>query len=308
MADSSKTQNIRISYVSPGARPPIYIAGSFTDPPWQPEELDYVLEQPGDMDSGTPSECSLYRFVKSVQIGEGRWQYKFRLGLGDWWVCDEHTEKITDGLGNENNVVTVDALQFPSRGPDNVPSDGTFGAENHQSTQMQERVTEKEVADQKTQLETGGPPLDRKSDYNVDTKKVEELDTRSKSQKNKCSPLSPGQFTLDNEISGNPDSKAKHANGLNDDQEIYQEKKLSPFEDKLIVKVEDTESQPLIAQGGADQEGSRRRRIGGKLFSTSSLEISDNTKPSTAGFGSFWKWLLDWLDSLFGRLFEPRRP
>lgn len=93
MAGSSNIQNIRISYVSPEARPPIFIAGSFTDPPWQPEELDYVLKQPDDIESGTPSELSQYRFAKSVQIGEGRWQYKFRLGLGDWWVCDEHTEK-----------------------------------------------------------------------------------------------------------------------------------------------------------------------------------------------------------------------
>lgn len=93
MAASSKTQNIQISFVSPGARPPIFVAGSFTDPPWQPQELDYVLEQPDDMRRGTEPEPSQYRFVKTVQVGQGRWQYKFRLGLGDWWVCDENTEK-----------------------------------------------------------------------------------------------------------------------------------------------------------------------------------------------------------------------
>lgn len=91
MSGSLKIQNIQISYVSTGAQPPIFVAGSFTDPPWQPQELDYVLEQPDstDIQSGT----SQYRFAKNVQVGEGRWQYKFRLGLGDWWVCDEHTEK-----------------------------------------------------------------------------------------------------------------------------------------------------------------------------------------------------------------------
>lgn len=93
MAGSSKTQNIKITYVSPRARPPIFVAGSFTDPPWQPQELEYVLEQPDDIGTDIQSETSQYRFFRTFQVEEGRWQYKFRLGFGDWWVCDEHTEK-----------------------------------------------------------------------------------------------------------------------------------------------------------------------------------------------------------------------
>ena len=42
-----------------------------------------VLEQPDDMWTGNQSIISQYRFVKCFQVGEGTWQYKFRLGLGD---------------------------------------------------------------------------------------------------------------------------------------------------------------------------------------------------------------------------------
>lgn len=204
-------------------------------------------------------------------------------------------------------MVTVEAPQFPSRGPDHVSGDGTLSAEN-QSTQMQERVKEKEVADQKTLLEIKRTSWGGTSDYNVDSNAVEVLDTRSKSQNNKCSPLSQGQFTLDDEISGSPDSEAKHAIELNRYQEKYQEEEFSPLEEKLTTEVEDTESQHRRAQGGADQQGSRRRRTSGKPFSISSPESSDNTRPSKTGFGSFWELLLEWLYSVFGRLFGSRRP
>lgn len=75
MAGSSKMQNIQISFVSPRARPQIFVAGPFTEPPWQPQELDYVLEQLDDMRMGTESEPGQYRFFKTVQVGQGRWQY-----------------------------------------------------------------------------------------------------------------------------------------------------------------------------------------------------------------------------------------
>ena len=28
-------------------------------------------------------------FFKDFYVTEGHWQYKFRLGPGDWWVCNE---------------------------------------------------------------------------------------------------------------------------------------------------------------------------------------------------------------------------
>lgn len=92
MSGSSKFQNVRISYTSPGAEPPIFVAGSFTDPPWQPQELEYELENHNALGKEAPSGEIQYKFAKNIRIAEGQWQYKFRLGLGDWWACDKHKE------------------------------------------------------------------------------------------------------------------------------------------------------------------------------------------------------------------------
>ena len=75
MADSTATVTVSITYERPGTTPPIFIAGSFTNPVWQPIELDHqkVNEE--------------YLFSKSFEIVPGTYRYKFRVGCGDWWVC-----------------------------------------------------------------------------------------------------------------------------------------------------------------------------------------------------------------------------
>ena len=69
-----------VTFASPGARPPVFVAGAFTTPPWEPSELE------------AETEHGEYKFHKQFEVKEGRWQYKFRLGLGNWWVCDKNTE------------------------------------------------------------------------------------------------------------------------------------------------------------------------------------------------------------------------
>jgi hypothetical protein len=70
-----------ITYERPGTTPPIFVAGSFTEPPWQPIELDHqqVNEE--------------HVFSKKFDITPGKHQYKFRLGHGDWWACDDTKDK-----------------------------------------------------------------------------------------------------------------------------------------------------------------------------------------------------------------------
>ena len=48
-----------------------------------------------------------YRFFKSFDVEEGEYQYKFRLGPGDWWACDESRPTVDDGMGNKNNLLAV---------------------------------------------------------------------------------------------------------------------------------------------------------------------------------------------------------
>jgi hypothetical protein len=72
---------VNITYERSGTTPPIFVAGSFTEPAWQPIELDH--QQVNDE----------YVFSKTFDITPGTHQYKFRIGLGDWWVCDDTKDK-----------------------------------------------------------------------------------------------------------------------------------------------------------------------------------------------------------------------
>ena len=68
---------IVISYSNPGTKPPIYLAGSFCD--WQPQEMRHTIDGQGE-----------YTFTKEVEVKGGKeYQYKFRVGEGDWWLLNE---------------------------------------------------------------------------------------------------------------------------------------------------------------------------------------------------------------------------
>ncbi|MCJ1248007.1 hypothetical protein MMC30_005222 [Trapelia coarctata] len=104
MSASSK-QLVRITYTSPGIQPPVFVAGAFTDPPWQPCEMEHV--RPASYPSTDLEGKAVYSFFKEFNVTEGRWQYKFRLGPGDWWACDETAEIVTDDAGNRNNLLVI---------------------------------------------------------------------------------------------------------------------------------------------------------------------------------------------------------
>lgn len=81
---ASKSVPISITYASPGAMPPVYVAGDFTG--WQAIEMDYTTKDGEN------------HFFKEVHVNAGsKHQYKFRLGPGDWWVLNEDapTGKLT---------------------------------------------------------------------------------------------------------------------------------------------------------------------------------------------------------------------
>ena len=89
-------QTVEIRYTSPGLQPPVYIVTSLSDPAWEPLEMSNHQEDGGE-----------HGFEKSFEAEEGEYQYKFRLGPGDWWVHDESKPTVDDGFGNKNNVVVV---------------------------------------------------------------------------------------------------------------------------------------------------------------------------------------------------------
>lgn len=96
MAGSEATYPIKITFDSPGACPPVYVAGSFTVREWHPQELNYSVNERKD---NKTSEQPSYTFFRTFDVPVGTFQYKFRLGIGDWWVCDSNGE-IGRSLGS----------------------------------------------------------------------------------------------------------------------------------------------------------------------------------------------------------------
>lgn len=90
-------RKVTITYAAPGLRAPVYITTSLSDPAWDIIEMAHVRTPHGDL-----------LFHIDFDATEGEYQYKFRLGPGDWWVCDESKPTIEDGLGNRNNILHIE--------------------------------------------------------------------------------------------------------------------------------------------------------------------------------------------------------
>lgn len=73
---------VTITYRKPGTSPPVFVAGSFSDPAWRPHEMTPVVNDQGE-----------YVFERVVEASEGtEIQYKFRVGPGDWWALNDDAE------------------------------------------------------------------------------------------------------------------------------------------------------------------------------------------------------------------------
>ena len=97
-ASDSRDFILTITYAKPGTRPPVFLAGSFSSPTWEPREMSYTERSPAD-GSGDVQ----FQFYANEKVGRGTWQYKFRLGPGDWWVLDDQAET---GMRFGNLVLT----------------------------------------------------------------------------------------------------------------------------------------------------------------------------------------------------------
>ena len=94
-------QHVTVEYSSPGLQPPVYILTSLSEPQWEPVEME-----------AKDKDGAEYRFCRAFDVEEGEYQYKFRLGPGDWWVCDESRPTVDDGMGNKNNLLPVKSQEL----------------------------------------------------------------------------------------------------------------------------------------------------------------------------------------------------
>lgn len=72
--------SVTVRFSKSGLQPPVFLAGSFSD--WQPQEMHHIL-----------SEHNEHEYYRQVEVESGKeYQYKFRIGEGDWWVLDEGSQ------------------------------------------------------------------------------------------------------------------------------------------------------------------------------------------------------------------------
>jgi hypothetical protein len=95
-SNAAMAHKVTVTYSSPGLQPPVYITTSLSEPQWDLLEMDCKRTPNGE-----------HEFAKTFHAAEGEYQYKFRLGPGDWWVCDESKPTVADGFGARNNRLMV---------------------------------------------------------------------------------------------------------------------------------------------------------------------------------------------------------
>lgn len=107
MVETTGKQSVRITLRHSGLHPPIYILASFTDPPWEPHEMNYGQESMPD--TRNPGMLLWeHMFWRRFDISPGIWKYKYRVGQYNWIIYDAQAEKEIDSSGEEYNVLRVE--------------------------------------------------------------------------------------------------------------------------------------------------------------------------------------------------------
>ncbi|KAI0901491.1 hypothetical protein F4806DRAFT_2575 [Annulohypoxylon nitens] len=133
-----------------GISSPVYVAGSFSNPPWQPQEMDVSIDQDGT-----------HTHTKTVMADDGsEIQYKFRIGSGDWWALDENAETAVDEMGNSNSIIRVSAntnQESDAKAPNPQVDSLKALSENSGSQTPNIAKTAAEVADTARIIDAGTP-------------------------------------------------------------------------------------------------------------------------------------------------------
>ncbi|KMU85842.1 hypothetical protein CIHG_03370 [Coccidioides immitis H538.4] len=144
MTEDSK-QSVRIAVRRPTSTPSIFLVASFTDPAWDPVELEAKPVTSADATS------EAYEFSKSFELAPGKYQYKFRAGSGDAWFCDTDVPTEVDNDGNMNNVLLVETASDSKKDdPQAGQSKSDNTTENAETVVASDETTEKAAADKES--------------------------------------------------------------------------------------------------------------------------------------------------------------
>lgn len=83
-------ETVTISVHRPSDTPSVFVAGTFSDPAWEPLELTPKPAVPSGEDSA--DSAAGYVFSRELKIPPGKYQYRFRLDSPDSWFHDEKAE------------------------------------------------------------------------------------------------------------------------------------------------------------------------------------------------------------------------
>ncbi|KJZ78945.1 hypothetical protein HIM_01718 [Hirsutella minnesotensis 3608] len=88
---------VTFTFRKPGTQPPLLVAGTFSDPPWQLREMQHQLDDAGE-----------YFFTANVPLqADSQYLYRFKTPDQDEWILDEGTSIVTDEHGIKANLLAV---------------------------------------------------------------------------------------------------------------------------------------------------------------------------------------------------------
>jgi hypothetical protein len=82
------TESATITFSQAGVQPPVYVVTSISEPPWE------TLEMRVDKDRSTSADLVFTRRFDNV--AEGNYQYKIRVGEGQWVVDESRDSGMSD--------------------------------------------------------------------------------------------------------------------------------------------------------------------------------------------------------------------
>ncbi|KAM0346874.1 hypothetical protein ACHAPU_005214 [Fusarium lateritium] len=165
-----------VTYKKDGTSAPVFIAGSFSDPPWQLQEMICATGQDGE-----------HIFQSKVMLEpEQDYQFKLRLGHDNWWVLAEDYPTATDDSGNENNV-----LRAPHKPTEEQAAPAGIDAPAINAAQSASAPTEMNNADESVANST--VPMLAHESFGDDTKE----DTKEDTEENNAPLLAHESFGND---------------------------------------------------------------------------------------------------------------
>ncbi|KAI9675352.1 MAG: hypothetical protein M1817_001256 [Caeruleum heppii] len=231
---TSTTSPVHFTFAQDGIGPPLYLAGSFSEPAWQLQEMKHEKRAQADA-----HEHDEYDFFLDIDVPEGEWQYKFRVGNGDWWMLDDQAQTVTDPSGIKNSLLLV-------------PPKAREGTSNHLSAPSAETDDDDKIgtlAD--PAIETPQQLLDalkEKLDHGSDKAKPAETDQQS-SRPAAIEPLPqiteevPIPFTV---VEKAPDLEAPAYGDLSEER--------APFEEDGEKRMADAEPDQVVESSSSSDE------------------------------------------------------